>query len=110
MNKTGDVDAAADHVISKRAIRRHHKQRMKAKARYIAGVIWRYAMGDTKSEEVVESMERNADHLKACSCEMCRNPRRSKWRKNKGKTIREEQADDDLRESQRSNDQIDTGQ
>lgn len=80
-----------------RALRRHHKNRMKAKARYIAGVIWRYAMGDTRSDDAVENMVKNADHLKSCGCQMCGNPRRVGWEKSKGKTRKEIQADDDLR-------------
>ena len=100
MSKPEDVDRAPVHaVVSTRAIRRHHKERMKAKARHIAGVVWRYVMGDTKRDDIVEQSIKNADHLKACSCEMCRNPRRSGWRKGKGKTIKEQQADDDLRDS-----------
>lgn len=82
----------------KRALRRHHRSRMKSKAKHIAGVIWRYAMGDTLHEGVVSSFVRNCDNLKMCSCEMCRNPRRSGWRKNRGKTRKEIQADRDLRE------------
>lgn len=83
-----------------RAIRRHHKSRMKAKARFVAGVIWRYAAGDTQHLGVVEGMVRNADHLKSCSCEMCCNPRRSGWRKAKGVT-RQEMLAADLQEAPR---------
>lgn len=45
------------------AIRRHHQQRMKKKA-----------------IKVYPHMENGewANHLKGCSCHMCRNPRRSK--------------------------------
>ena len=84
--------------MSQRALRRHHKRRMKAKARHVAGVFWGYARGDTRADRVVEHMVQNADHLKACSCEMCRNPRRSKWRRAKGKTQDEIQAIADLHE------------
>jgi hypothetical protein len=63
---------------------------MKAKARHIAGTVWRYLSGDTNSPDVVEGVVKNADHLKACSCEMCRNPRRSRWYKGKEKRTRQE--------------------
>jgi len=73
---------------------------MKRWAKRVAGVIWRYATGDTKSENVVDTFVRNADHLKSCSCEGCCNPRRSGWRKNHGKTRKEIQADQDMREQE----------
>lgn len=81
-----------------RANRRHHKERMKAKAKRIAGAIWGYALSGFERDDIVENAVKNADHLKACSCEMCCNPRRSGWVKGKGKTFKEIQAEDDLRD------------
>lgn len=72
-----------------RAKRRYHKKRMKAKARDIVVNVWRGILGDRYDDEVVRNMKKNADNLKVCSCEMCRNPRRSKWRRAKGKTRKE---------------------
>lgn len=76
----------------KRALRRHHKERMKRWAKRIVSVIW-------KSVEPPERFMKNADHLKNCSCEMCCNPRRSGWRKSQGKTRKEIQVETDLREA-----------
>lgn len=81
-----------------RAKRRHHKSRMKSKAVFIAGHIWRYLDGDTKNQHVVDGMRKRADYLKVCSCEMCRNPRRSKWRRAKGRTRKELQSELELKE------------
>ena len=55
-----------------RAIRRHHKSRMKAKARAIVK-IWNASSG---VKLPIDKLEAHADHLKACSCYMCGNPRR----------------------------------
>lgn len=49
--------------MSKRALRRHHLARMKAKAR--------------KALPHHPNAEQFANHLKMCSCHMCGNPR--KW-------------------------------
>ena len=82
-----------------RALRRHHKYRMKAKAKFVAKRIWGRGSLELSSDEVVVQATKNADHLAACSCEMCRNPRRSRWRRAKGKTRKELQAAKDLRDS-----------
>ncbi len=84
-----------------RAIRRHHKGRMKKHARFVAAVILRYGAGDTRHDAVVESMVTQADHLKACSCQMCCNPRRCGWRRAQGKTRKELLVENDLREQSR---------
>lgn len=60
--------------MSKRALRRHHLNRMKAKARSV--------LPDTPNAE------RFANHLKRCSCHMCGNPRKI-W---KTKTLQETKA------------------
>ena len=64
-----------------RAKRRHHKKRMKAKARKITGEIWGYSRGDTRRNDIVEDMVHNCDNLKVCSCDMCCNVRRNPWAK-----------------------------
>lgn len=55
-----------------RAYRRHHRERMKRKAKRLVAHVWRD--GD---EKLTRLMMNNADNLKVCSCEMCGNPR--KW-------------------------------
>ena len=82
-----------DHCGTGRAYRRHHSRRVKIKAKHVAKSIW-----GAVSKEQIDHAVKNADNLKYCSCEACRNPRRSGWRKNKGKTIREIRADEDLHE------------
>lgn len=69
--------------------RRHHNHRMKNKAKYIATMVFGYTSSDTKHTGAYESIVKNADNLKQCSCEMCRNPRRSKFTKNMGRTLQE---------------------
>lgn len=64
--------------MSKRAIRRHHKRRMKQKAIKIYSDWW----------SVREAIQ-FADNLKPCSCDMCCNPRRSPWAKGEKLTIQE---------------------
>ena len=79
-----------------RAERRHHKDRMKAKARRIAREVWGYK--DEDGGQVVANMERCADHLMSCSCSMCCNVRRNGWTKGGGLTHAEQFAEADLRE------------
>jgi hypothetical protein len=67
-----------DRNMSKRAERRHHLRRMKAKA-----------------ERVYPDWERAArwaDHLHGCSCHMCRNPRHSHFAKGDAKFTPQEVA------------------
>ena len=73
-----------------RAFRRHHKKRMKKKARNLVRNIWGYSHGD---DELVENIVHNCDNLKVCPGDCCKNPRRSGWSPAKGKTI-EEQIDE----------------
>jgi len=71
----------------KRALRRHHKQRMIARANNICNKIW-YCNGVYVFSH--EQLSRLADNLKPCSCDMCCNPRRSPWTTKLGKlTIQE---------------------
>lgn len=66
-----------------RAIRRHHKERMRAKARRVARQSW-----NTPEKWVEHQAVRHADNLKSCSCSMCCNVRRNEWEK--GELTRQE--------------------
>lgn len=67
--------------MKKRALRRHHKERMKNRAKFIWHEVWGYL--DENREFI-----RNSDNLKMCSCWMCGNPRR--YLKGKDKFTRQE--------------------
>jgi len=97
---TEDSDASENQRSTKRAVRRHHKQRMRDKARFIVGVIWNYATGNTKRPDIVQDAVHNADNITQCSCDACCNPRRSKYREKKGKTLQELKSDYDLEDEQ----------
>jgi hypothetical protein len=56
---------------SKRALRRHHRQRMIQRAQR------KFAEWGQNEPEIQAWARRNHDHLKACSCPICGNPR--KW-------------------------------
>lgn len=82
-----------EEPAKRRAVRRHHQKRLKNKAKRLAkqeGVRWDY------SHDMATYYLKNINHLKSCSCEMCRNPRRSGWRRAKGITRKECQAEHDL--------------
>ena len=64
---------------TKRALRRHHRQRMIAHARHVLYIGMR-----PSDPEMQEWARRNYNHLKKCSCWMCGN--RRKWH---GPTIQE---------------------
>lgn len=53
-------------IDTKRALRRHHKNRMKSKAKKVYHWL-------TEKQAI-----KAADHLKTCSCYMCGNPRKYK--------------------------------
>lgn len=60
----------------KRALRRHHKFRMRRRAAFVRNHIWAIGeifpyLGNGNCWAV-----RNGDNIKACSCWMCGNPRR----------------------------------
>lgn len=66
-----------DRVMSKRALRRHHKERMRAHVRRLLHRFWSDCINVT--EEDIERWTRmRADNYTLCSCLMCRNPRRSR--------------------------------
>ena len=58
--------------MSKRSVRRHHKERMKAKAKQLYR--WWYSQG---GYQVHPKAHHYADNLALCSCYGCGNPR--KW-------------------------------
>lgn len=62
--------------MSKRSLRRHHSERMKAKARKIH---WMWQLWPLAGWKLNDRAAHYADHLKMCSCSMCGNPR--KWLK-----------------------------
>ena len=77
--------------MKSRALTRHHKQRVKAKARKLAltltGTLY---TPQQDTAEIVSSWEKRADYLKLCSCSMCCNPRHDQWQSPaKRRTIQE---------------------
>jgi|GEM_PF-6563760 len=66
---------------SRRALRRHHLVRVLKKARRAAA-----QQSFSEDPEVLDERARRIrDHRSACSCQMCRNPRRSSLNKGKDK-------------------------
>lgn len=61
--------------MSKRAERRHHKERMKARAR--KAQVNQHMNWCSQCIEVAPRAHYMADHLKMCSCDGCCNPRHS---------------------------------
>lgn len=59
----------------RRAERRHHAKRVKRRAVRVARTLYR--ADDGFRSEMIERFQNNVDHLAACSCPMCGNPR--KW-------------------------------
>jgi len=75
--------------MKSRALTRHHKQRVKAKARKLALTGTIYA-SQQDTAEIVSRWEKRADYLKLCSCSMCCNPRHDQWQSPaKRRTIQE---------------------
>ena len=72
-----------------RAERRHHHRRMIDRVKNFAWIkSW---FGTEESRE--EHIKRVAENRKACSCDMCRNPRHSSFYKGRGKlTMQEKKA------------------
>jgi hypothetical protein len=60
--------------------RRHHEERMKAKARKIAVEVRCMTVGNGYTKQHIENFVKNHNNLQICSCSMCGNPRRSKWK------------------------------
>ena len=78
--------------MKKREERRHHLDRMKAKARRIARDSWNYS----EYNDDPKRAEKWANTLCLCSCGMCGNPRKWKW--SCEKTRQERMADRTLKE------------
>lgn len=73
---------------NRRSVRRHHKFRIRNKARWSCRVFYRvYSNGyygkdnETELKKAIKAANKDADHFSVCSCPMCGNPRRF----NKGK-------------------------
>ena len=67
--------------MNARAVRIHHKERMKAKAIRIAKQ-WQFRNDPQNINGAIErNLVYNADNLKICSCWMCGNPRKFRGQK-----------------------------
>lgn len=82
-----------------RANRRHHKFRMKDKAERIEkGRQSSYYTNEDKErlQKWAEAARTQGDHLKSCSCDHCRNPRRSRiYRGHESLTLQERRFQED---------------
>ncbi len=80
----------------RRALRRHHKQRMIAKTfRWMKDTWWVYGDQYTPvNDEILLRAKTLADNGRACSCWMCGNPRKY----NAEKTLQEYKSDFDFEE------------
>lgn len=76
----------------KRALRRHHRTRMYKHAKHILYNVWHEYIWqkDLTNKEVHARIAFRTDTFTNCSCEMCRNERRSKWNSNKYKITMQE--------------------
>lgn len=81
---------------NKRSIRRAHNARMKAKALKACfiqnGPYLKYVVDCGSRRSVLQNYIKNANHLAACSCMDCGNPRDGNGRNDK--TLQERKADD----------------
>ncbi len=60
-----------------RALRRHHKNRMRARCRRRLRIFWNDCR-DVTDEDIERWAKFRTDTYTICSCLMCRNPRRQK--------------------------------
>ena len=81
--------------MGKRALRRHHKQRMKARARWVAKTMWHYP------EDQLQHADHFGDYITACSCSGCGNPRQRPWRY---RTLQEMNSELDFKEQMKGRD------
>lgn len=92
---TADGEHAAD---TRRSNRRHHLKRMKRKAEHIGAAEAAYThrfyhcVPDDATTEAKRRRVKSANHLKICSCWMCGNPRRQKFKKSSRLTMQEKRA------------------
>lgn len=86
------------HVKSNRI---HHRERMQARAMFIAGQVRKLAVSGSQRDDIVEQYRRNGDNICMCSCSMCCNPRHSGWEKCGGKTRKEVVVEREVREFRR---------
>lgn len=69
------------------AFRRHQAQKFRRKALTICK---RWHIRPTAPEVIERNAQRIAKNRKACSCQMCCNPRRAKWTRGKSKLTMQE--------------------
>lgn len=82
----------------KRALRRHHRQRMIERGRKIYYIRnhWLLNWGNRHDEKALMYGITYHDHLATCSCDMCGNQRHNRWSSGKAKlTLQEIKAIDD---------------
>lgn len=60
-----------------RSYRRHHRERMLAKARIVQKKFWWWDLHT--EDDLHQAASRLADNLAVCSCQMCRNIRSIQW-------------------------------
>ena len=70
--------------VSRRAASRAQRARKRKRIANVVLNVWQ-----SRNPVVLQNMVRNADNPKFCSKACCKNPRRSKWMKAGGKTLRE---------------------
>lgn len=75
-----------------RALRRHHRARMYMHAKRILNEVWHEYLWqkDLTNKEVHARIAARIDNFTKCSCEMCRNKRRSKWNSGSSKLTMQE--------------------
>jgi len=75
--------------MAKRSLRRHHKRRMRERARWVARNMWHYP------EDQLGHVGNYGDYIKVCSCSGCGNPRQRPWRY---RTLQETASERDFRD------------
>lgn len=82
------LDQLQEPIEKPRGRRIRDKQRMKARARWVADIIWQKPIGS------LQACEKNGDHLQVCSCWMCGHQR--KWHGPNMQELRGLQRTDDM--------------
>ena len=81
-----------------RAIRRHHAERLKKRARRILlSQEFRSMYNPGWQEDIEYRMARRWNNMQMCSCQMCGNPRHSGW--HEARTLAEKREDDRYHDS-----------
>lgn len=63
---------------SKRALRRHHRDRLNKRAEFIISKVW-YWFNPWNQNDLQHFVNKRRDNMKGCSCWMCGNPRNN-WK------------------------------